>query len=206
MERDDTLKDLIDSDELLTELEEFKNRNREHVAQVFDKPRYTAKQACKISGISQAKLRNHINRKTINFDADELREGNENRLFTGSDILRLTAVEAFTEIGVPLSWAAELAVYVVSSCREAMGKVQGMYSSPYYTVQPGVDGPKVDGPYYPHNEKSLPRVMGGPVGIYFRPLDIGKRVFEALGYAVVIGTAKDIRKAAEEMKESETTD
>lgn len=171
---------------------EFEVMAREREVALLDTPRFLLRHVCEVAGVSPTKVRNWLTRGVLTLAAE--RDSGGWRYFTGSDALRIAAVSEFTRLNLPLPWADEMAGVVVDFLRYCMTHPMGTPRNPFWIAQVTDEGLEIDGPHY---NLASPEVE--PLGVFFKPLEIGQRVFEALGFNFVAGTADELRARANEL-------
>lgn len=179
--------------------EEFEAIARERARLLLHTPRHSLRVIRNLSGVSPARIRSWLTRNAIRLDANEGHREGTHRLFTGADVLRIVAVQRFSQLGLPLTWASDLAEVVVEYIQRALCRPQGMPRNPIYVACPADGHLEISGPFFQDTPRDLAGHQLPPVGIIFKPLEIGAEVLSALGYSVACGTADELRARANEL-------
>lgn len=79
---------------------------------LLNTPQFTADDTRLISGLSAGQLKGLIDRDQITLQSKHNPGTGKRRMFTGLDIVALTAVKAASDAGMPLRWAEALAIIV----------------------------------------------------------------------------------------------
>lgn len=186
---------------------EFEALAKERAAAVLDTPRFALGHVCEVAGVSQTQLRNWLNRQSVTLAADQNRQAGKWRYFSGADALRIAAAAQFSRLHLPMDWADYIAGEVVDFFRACLTQPMGTPRNPFWIVQAAKDdsaddgvGINLSGPYYPGGPMGFTSELFAPVGLYVKPLEIGEKVFKALGVNIAHGTADELRARAAEME------
>jgi hypothetical protein len=73
--------------------------------QILDVPQFSRRDVLEITGLSEAQLKNTLDRDLVQLRSDHNPGTGRRRMFTGGDILKLAAAHTQSAIGFPLKWS-----------------------------------------------------------------------------------------------------
>jgi hypothetical protein len=157
----------------------------------FTAPRFAPKILTGKLGVPRTTLNNWLTNKEFDLDADRHRKGRETRLFSARDSVLLAAAAQFGAVGVPLAVAKGIASTVCTQIVWSLSHVQMSTARSELIIFRDSDhswhvGPKSQAP------DKLP-----PLRMEFDTIAFAGQVLGELGIPFVLGTADDLRSAAD---------
>lgn len=159
----------------------------------FVAPRFTRKEVASALKAKEVTFQNWHARGQLDLDANEKRDGEQWRLFSARDVLRLGLAIKLSQIGLPASYLRGVMTQL-----DAVLSAPGPYmaSNRPACICVTVDG-QVFGPF-----------IGGELDLADLPMthfsvvrldQLVRDALEPLGYSVTVGTAEDMRETIERL-------
>ena len=182
----------------------------EHKRRMLFRPDYTLGDVLEVTGLTKAQLLNWLHRDLVKLSTTQNPGHGKRRLYTGLDIIMICAAQKLSSIGLPIKLVQSFSKHIGERA-ELMVSGNGGLRGYYLIFHPKEDGWRCDGAYGSGEGLNLSDVgkvfFAGEIFIVFQVDELIHRVLQELseikGLHFASGTAKDLRKAADEIREGE---
>lgn len=116
---------MTDPDEISQDALDADWRAHSEAVEILDEPQFARRDVLELTGLSDAQLKNTLDRDLVSLANRHNPGTGRRRMFTGGDVLKLTVAHTMSAIGFPMRWSHIIADQVE---RRAINRVIGLAS------------------------------------------------------------------------------
>lgn len=114
-------------------------RRFQDATEILDADQYSRRDVIEVVGLTDAQLKNTLDRNLVRLASDHNPGTGRRRMFTGSDVLKIATAHTMSAIGFPMRWSYLLADEVAT---RASNRLMGIHLTPQLSI---VTFPRPDG-------------------------------------------------------------